>query len=237
MHMQTRRERVHQAAIDEIKAIAWETANTDGVDHITVNGIAREMGMTPPAFYSYFKSREELLRSLVIDAYHSFQDALIKARDALPESDGARRIYHVYIAYREWSIQNPSMFGLFAGRRVHGFRHGEPEIISEAEKGYKIFIKLFETAWQQGIISVVPLDTPLPESYRAGIELNRRRWNLELPIEVYHKAINIALISHGMISMELSGRFYNQAADMDAFYQYQVLDFMKKLGICYSPDS
>jgi len=119
---QNRRERVRQAAIDEIKSIAWNVANTEGIEQVTINGIARQMGMTPPAFYSYFRSRDELLRELVIDAYGSFRQALVFARDEVPESNVGHRLFGVYRAYRDWAITNPGMFGLLAGRRVHGFR-------------------------------------------------------------------------------------------------------------------
>lgn len=234
--MQTRRERVRQAAIDEIKTIAWETANTEGVEHVTVNGIARKMGMTAPAFYSYFKSRDELVRTMTIDAYRSYHDALVVARDSLPESNSAGRIFRVYMAYRDWSIQNPSMFGLFAGRRVHGFQHKDPDIMAAAEKGYGVFVNLFEKAWQQGLISVEPLHTKLPKSYQAGFELNRDKWTLKMPLEIYYQFTILAVTVHGMISIELSNRFTEHIGDLEAFYRYQILDLMRRLGIQYTSE-
>ncbi len=229
--MQTRRERVRQAAVDEIKSIAWEIANEHGMEDVTVNGIARRMGMTPPAFYSYFKSRDDLIKALVIDAYRSFREALIAARDSLPKSDPAGRLYHVFIAYREWAVTNPSLFGLFAGRPVQGFENRESDIIEEAERVYDIFLVLYEEAWLKGLITPQPIDLDPKDDYVAQLEAVCEQRNLKLPIKVLNQIIRNAMLVHGMISMELTRRFIDLAGDPSSFYRFQILDMLKKLGI------
>ena len=233
--MQTRRERVRQAAIDEIKSIAWETANSDGLEQVTVNGIARQMGMTPPAFYSYFKNRDDLLRILVVDAYRSFRIALATARDSTPESDPAGRLYRVFIAYREWAIVNPSMFGLFAGRPVAGFENRDPEVLAEAEQVNDLFLNLFDAVWQKGIIKKPETRIDLPEGYANEIKRNCSQRQLSLPKEVFNLFFKYTLLIHGMISMEVSGRYADLRADQNTFYQFQILDIMNDLGIDFSP--
>ncbi|MFH2129107.1 MAG: TetR/AcrR family transcriptional regulator [bacterium] len=235
--MQTRRERVRQAAIDEIKSIAWDIATAQGIEDVTVNGIARQMGMTPPAFYSYFKNRDELIKSLVIDAYRSFRQALAEARDSVPAADSARRLYDVLIAYRHWAIANPALFGLFAGRRVHGFDTREPEIIEAAENVYSIFSGLYNDAWQRGILKPPKTSLDIPPAYAVQIrEIARKRY-LEASIETINLILHGGSLIHGMISMELSGRLSDLVGDPFLFYQFQVLDLLKKFGIDYHPDS
>ncbi|MCP4755117.1 MAG: TetR family transcriptional regulator [Proteobacteria bacterium] len=235
--MQTRRERVRQAAIDEIKTVAWEIASEHGLDDVTVNGITRRMGMTPPAFYSYFKSRNELIRALVVDSYRSYRRTLTTARDSLPEADNAGRLYRVFIAYREWAITNPNLFGLFAGRMVHGFDPPVPEIVEEAEKVYDIFIELYNDAWQQGSIKQPQLALEMSQAYRSQIEKSKKQRNLDAPVEVVNLVLNSACLVHGVISMELSGRFNSLVGDPFLFYQYQILDLLKKFGMDYTPNS
>jgi len=234
--MQTRRERVRQAAIDEIKSIAWEIAREHGMEDVTVNGIARRMGMTAPAFYSYFKSRDELIRELVIEAYQSFRHTLIIARDSVPESDIAGRIYQVFIAYREWAVTNASMFGLFAGKPVVGFESPDPVVIEEADQVYGVFLMLYEEAWQKGIIKTPGEKVDLPDGYVSDLKKVCEQRSLSFSVELLNLFVKNALLVHGMISMELSGRFSDLATDRSAFYQFQILDILKDFGIDYTPD-
>lgn len=233
--MQTRRERVRQSAIDEIKAIAWEIATAEGTEQVTVNGIARRMGMTPPAFYSYFKSREKLMQALIIDAYRSFRESLTKARDSVSESDIAGRFFHLFMAYREWAITNPNMFGLFAGRRVQGFDNREPAVIAEAEKVYDVFEELYQLAWQKGAIKVPKLPVDMPADYAAQLEKANELRGLDLPLEVVNLLLSTATQVHGMISMELSGRFTDLAGSASRFYEFQIRCILKQFGMEYPP--
>lgn len=235
--MQTRRERIRQQTIKEIKAIAFDTVNGEGVEKITIHGIARQMGMTPPAFYSYFKNRDELLKVLVIDAYRSFRDALTDARDSIAENNCAGRIYGVYKAYRDWSVQHPNMFGLFAARQVYGFKTGDPQILAQADKVYMIFADLFEAAWQKGIVNVKPLKRRPPASFVTGFNTIKKKLKLTLPLEVYHQVFNLTVMIHGLISMELSERLKGITGEMSLFYRYQLLEMMAEFGIAYDPDN
>ena len=234
--MQSRRERVRQAAIEEIKSIAWDIAAEDGTEQVTVNGIARRMGMTPPAFYSYFKSRDDLLGALVVDAYRSFRHALIDARDSLPQADPAARLFHLFMAYREWAVTNPNMFGLFAGRRVHGFKTQDPKVVEEADKVYDIFLSLYEEVWEDGAIIPPQAERNLPSDYASEIDVFLENRKLSLPREVFNRILRNAMLVHGMISMELSGRFSQLAGNSKQFYCFQILDMMREIGIDYSPD-
>ena len=229
--MKSRRERVREAAIDEIKSIAWDIAKTDGTEHVTVNGIARTMGMTPPAFYSYFKSRDQLIQAMIIDAYKSFQTQLIEARDKRPESDAIGRIVAVFIAYRKWAVSNPNMFGLFAGKPVSGFDKKESDIIKEAEIVHDIFIDLFEDALQKKLISNRKKKLELPAEYQAEIERIRKKKKLSLSLNTCNQIIRNGMLVHGMISMEISGRLPVMVGNPALFYQFQIKEMLKGFGI------
>lgn len=234
--MQTRRERVRQAAIDEIKSIAWKTANSSGIEQLRVNGIAREMGMTPPAFYSYFKNRDELLRALVVDAYRSFRETLAEARDTVSESDPAERLYRVFIAYREWGVANPSMFALFAGKPVAGFENQDPEVLAEADQVYDLFLKIYDAAWQKGVVRKPETRTDIPGGYEKEIERECEQRQLSFPKELFNLFYKYSFLLHGMISMELSGRYTELQANQSEFYRFQVIDVLHDLGIEHIPD-
>ena len=73
---QTRRERIREATIDEIKSTAWKQVGETGAATLSLRAIAREMGMTAPGLYRYYKDRDALVTGLLIDAFDSFSAAL-----------------------------------------------------------------------------------------------------------------------------------------------------------------
>ncbi|HEX6937099.1 MAG TPA: helix-turn-helix domain-containing protein, partial [Actinomycetes bacterium] len=63
----TRRERVRDATVREIRRTARSLLVDQGPDALTLRAIAREMGMTAPALYRYFASHEEIVEALCQD--------------------------------------------------------------------------------------------------------------------------------------------------------------------------
>src|SRR5918999_3309057 len=97
-----RRERVRQATAEEIKSVARAQMAAEGTAGVTLRAIAREMGMTAPALYRYFGSREELVTALVIDAYDALADAMAAGVAAVPASRHAARLRAAFRAFRGW---------------------------------------------------------------------------------------------------------------------------------------
>src|ERR1039457_6153799 len=65
----TARERVREEITREITEIARSQLATEGAAGLSLRAIAREMGMVSSAIYRYFPSRDDLLTSLITDAY------------------------------------------------------------------------------------------------------------------------------------------------------------------------
>ncbi len=229
--MSTRRERIRQAAIDEIKTIAWEIINEQGSADVTVNEITKRMGMTPPAFYGYFKNRDELLRTLIIDSYQSYLKTLENACDGIPEENIADRLFSVFIAYWHWAIDNPVAFSLYAGRPVYGINPPEESVINEAEKVYRFFINLYRMAWKQGALKVQSDLIELPAALEKTISTVMKKRDLDIPPWLISVSMNIGCLVHGIISMQISGRINPVMGDGFQFYRLQVLNALKQIGL------
>jgi AcrR family transcriptional regulator len=223
-----RRERLRQTTIDEIKTIAWELLKTHGA--ITINRITQQMGMTAPAFYSYFKSRDQLMEHLIMDSLDSFQGALIAARDRAPASDIPLQMIHTLLGYREWAVANPIAFGLFAGRKVYGFDPVSQTISATAQKGYRILFDLFDTAWQKSLIQL-PKSPVLPLPYKQQMLNLGRTYGLSSPEELIHFIVQTLALVHGLISLELSSRFTPVIEDGSVLFKFQILTALDPLGL------
>ena len=63
----TRRERYRLDTAAEAKRLAMGQLSNGGVGALSLNAIAREMGMTGPALYRYVGNRDDFLTELIID--------------------------------------------------------------------------------------------------------------------------------------------------------------------------
>src|ERR1700733_2396381 len=63
------RERVRAEVRSEIVNAAREQMALEGAGALSLRAVARELGMASSAVYRYFKSRDELLTALIIEAY------------------------------------------------------------------------------------------------------------------------------------------------------------------------
>ncbi|MFD5391089.1 TetR/AcrR family transcriptional regulator [Streptomyces sp. NPDC127074] len=118
-----RRERYRKQTREEAKAVALAQLSESGTAGISVNAIAKAMGMTGPALYRYFASRDELLTELIIDAYRDLAETLARAvADAVP----ADRFRALALALRDWAKRQPDRYLLIYGTPVPGY-HAPPE--------------------------------------------------------------------------------------------------------------
>ncbi|GAA2778718.1 hypothetical protein GCM10010452_02650 [Crossiella cryophila] len=70
------RERYRAQVREEIKQHAWRQIATAGVNALSLNAIAKQVGMSGPALYRYFASRDDLITALIRDAYQSLADTV-----------------------------------------------------------------------------------------------------------------------------------------------------------------
>lgn len=147
--MQTRRERLRQSTLEEIKNAAWKQVEEQGAVSLSLRAIAREMGMTPPGLYRYFKDRDALVTGLMIDAFNSFSEALQAARDEIPSDNHRGRFRAICRAYFQWGTTNPQKYILLFGTPVPGYQF-TGETGPAAQRSFLVL---------QGVIG---------EAYRAG---------------------------------------------------------------------
>src|SRR3954454_12425626 len=106
----TRRDRVRAETVLEIKATARRVLVEQGADGLALRAIAREMGMTAPALYRYFGSREDLLEHVAADLYAEVNQGLEAARDAVSPPDVPAQLLATSRAFRRWATSHQAEF-------------------------------------------------------------------------------------------------------------------------------
>ncbi|WP_157601986.1 TetR/AcrR family transcriptional regulator, partial [Promicromonospora kroppenstedtii] len=114
----TRRERLRRQTVDEIVERALELVDTGGAHGLSIASVSKAMGMTPPALYHYFASREALLDALVLAGYTGLGTAVETAADAASDRPAAERVSAIAHAWRRWALAHPRRYAmLFTGVR------------------------------------------------------------------------------------------------------------------------
>src|SRR4026208_245920 len=117
---------------EAIKEVAWKQIAEYGAPALSLRAIARELKITAPAIYNYFPDRDALVTALIIDAYKSFGDSQLEARDAIHRSDVQGQMKAIGIAYRTWALTYPQRYQLIFGTPIPGYEGPLMEILPSA---------------------------------------------------------------------------------------------------------
>lgn len=199
----TRRDRVRRRTLDEIKAHALAQIAEGGVAALSLNAVGRAMGMSGPAVYRYFASRDALLAALVVDGYASLTATLRRAATDARRRAPAGRLRAVADAYRAWAVERPQLYALLFGLRPAGGEDTE-EAIDAIDGAMDVLLEtLGAIAGDEGRGGVGgPLDAELLR-WAAG----RRIATAGDPPDPALLRLGVVVWTrlHGLVGLELSG--------------------------------
>lgn len=115
------RARVRAELTREIADVARRHLATDGAAALSLRAVARELGMASSAVYRYFPSRDDLLTTLIVDAYDALGEAAERADAGCAPDDLRGRWGAVCGAVREWALAHPHEYALVYGSPVPGY--------------------------------------------------------------------------------------------------------------------
>lgn len=188
----TPRERYRAQVRAEIKQRAWEQIATAGASALSLNAIAKQMGMSGPALYRYFGGRDELITELVRDAYRSLADTMGAAA-----ADGRADVTVLAHALREWALADPQRYFLVYGTPIPGY-HAPDDITAIASE---VMATLLDAC--------AKLPAGGPQTAIAAHLADHRDWARDHPAPpaVLHRALTFWTRLHGVLSLELAGHF------------------------------
>jgi AcrR family transcriptional regulator len=194
----TPRERYRAQVREEIKKHAWEQIATAGASALSLNAIAKRMGMSGPALYRYFAGRDELITALIRDAYRSLADTFRARAEAGAD---LRDLAH---ALREWALADPQRYFLVYGTPVPGYR--APDDTTRIASEIMAVILDACTAGQVPDESASPLEEHLHA---------HRDWAGQHPAppSALRRALTFWTRLHGVLSLELAGQFTGMRFD------------------------
>lgn len=230
----TRRERLHTATREEIKMIARQHMAMEGAAALSLRAIARDMGMSAPALYRYYESRDDLITALILDAYNAIADAINAALNKYPVPDYANRLYAGMLTYRAWALAYPADYVLIFGNPIPGYKAPGEATTHAARRTNTIFLQELQGAWQHEQLTIPAEYTDILPQFQQQIIGDEQRYGAEIP----HPLLEILLATwskiHGMISLELYSHLQPIIGDPGAFYRFEVLALLHRMG--FTPD-
>jgi AcrR family transcriptional regulator len=226
-----RRERVRQATVEEIKAVARAQMAAEGTAGVNLRSIAREMGMTAPALYRYFASRDDLVTALVVDAYDALADAMEAAVEAAGPGRHAERVRAAFAAFRAWGLAHPTEFALIFGSPIPGY--AAPETTRPAGLRYTDLLgRLLADAWADGALDPdrIDLRTP-PVLARQAEAFQRRRGGPALPAPVLAFGLGAWARLHGLVALEVFGHLAPAIGDGTALFEQEMESLIAQSGL------
>lgn len=202
----TPRERYRAQVREEIKGHAREQIATAGASGLSLNAIAKRMGLSGPALYRYYAGRDDLITELIKDAYRSLADTFAAA--AAPGPDLAALAH----AIRDWALADPQRYFLIYGTPVPGY-HAPAEVTAIADEIMSFLLDACRAVVRDD--DETPLDVHLDE---------HRHWADEHPAApgVLRRALVFWTRLHGLLSLQLAGHFTGMGFDPALLFEAEL---------------
>ncbi|MFE2041916.1 TetR/AcrR family transcriptional regulator [Streptomyces sp. NPDC059477] len=238
----TPRERYRAQVRAEIKAHAWEQIATAGASALSLNAIAKQMGMSGPALYRYFANRDDLITELIRDAYRSLADSV---QEAAASGAALPALAH---ALRAWALADPQRYLLIYGTPVPGY-HAPDDVTAISNEIMSVLLDAAVAPAPPGPYSAAshssgpdspdphspeaasPADTPpanTPPTTTTPLEAHladHRRWadgHSAATPPALRTALTFWSRLHGVLSLELAGHFTGMGFDPDVLFEEEV---------------
>ena len=201
---------------DAIKETAWKQIAEFGAPALSLRAIARELKISAPAIYNYFPDRDALVTALIVDAFVSFGDSQLEARDSLPANDRKGRFKAIGLAYRNWAHTYPQRYQLIFGTPIPGYEPPTEKVFPSSARSIMALFSVVESFRAAGKLKSAPVPE-INDAYKDHYELWRTQVGDIHPLSVFVAMIIWSRV-HGVVSLEIQGNLPLFGKKGDALY-------------------
>jgi len=225
------RARYREQVRAEVKERAWVQIAEAGASALSLKAIAKQLGITAPALYRYFASRDDLLTELILSAYRDLAEVTETAA-AANAGPAPARLTAIAQAIRAWALANSHRYLLIYGTPVPGYA-APPEA---TELARRILAPILD-----GFSAVVSPDGAGPDSANPGganpggvgsdgvgsvgvgsVGVGSAGVGWGEPDPVLRRSLIFWTRLHGVVSLEVAGHFTGMPFDPALLYAEEV---------------
>jgi AcrR family transcriptional regulator len=233
----SRRDRLRADTLREIKAAARQVLVARGVDGLALRAVAREVGMTAPALYRYFDSREDLVEHVVADLYDELVAVLEAAREATRPATAPGQLLACGRAFRRWATTHRAEFSLLFGSAGDGVvpAHAAPGAgAGPAEQAARRFGAVFAVLVAR-IYGERRFPVPADDEIPPALQVQLRAWCAEFPVPLPLGVLQVFLSCwirlYGLVCMEIFGHLRFALADAEPMFEAELRALAEVLGV------
>ena len=105
---------------------ATEVIEQDGIEALSLRGIARDLGVSHAAPNRHFRTKADLLSSLARVGWKQITEATLRAAEEVQPNDSHRRLNAMGRGFLKWALLNRSMFAAVTHPDVE--RHADDDL-------------------------------------------------------------------------------------------------------------
>ena len=205
---------------EAIKETAWKQIDEVGAPDLSLLDIASDLKITAPAIYNYFSDRDALVTALIIDAFTSFGDWQLEARDSVSEEDLPGRMSAIGLAYRNWAHAFPQRYQLIFGTPIPGYEGPVEKIFPSSARSLSALVSVVEGLRRAGKLNVASFPK-IKSDYKISFEA-WKTYGGSADILSLSVAMLIWARVHGIVSLEIGGNLPPFGSKGDALYLYEL---------------
>lgn len=214
----SRRQRYRDETLAEVRAHAMRQLAEGGPPAVSLNAIAKAMGMTGPAMYRYVDSRDALLADLVVAAYDELADALARAAAGAPAEPADARLRALATAFRDWALDAPERYLLTFGAPTGSGGLAPDRIVPAVQQAMRTILEVMTPLVESSTPGSGP-EQLLADQLDAWAE-SRDDGGVDLRVARLGFAAWTRL--HGVVSLELGGHLGQTGIDPGLLYESEV---------------
>ena len=182
--------------------------------------------MASSALYRYFPSRDDLLTTLIIEAYTALGNEVDEAIDAATAPRAQWRA--AATAVRRWAIAHPHEYALLYGSPVPGYQAPQATIAPGSRIPVAV-LGIVGRAWGSGTLAT-PGDELTP-TLSTQLTVIAEQLAPGVPEAILARAVIAWTQLFGVVSFELTGQYVGSVDPTDAFFDYSVETMADLLGL------
>ena len=214
-----RRQRLRAETVADIKVRAWESMRETGAAALSLRDVARQMGMAPSAMYRYFASRDELLTTLVVDAFDSLGELVAAEYETSTGQglDAFETFMSVAHGYRRWALAHRAQWALIFSTSLPDY-NGTPETTAAAFRSFAVLQRLTADAVAAGVLDIDRIEALLGRGLHEGLA----QWSVmsgqDVPVGALAGSMWCYCLLNGVISLDLNGHLPPPMLGNEAFF-------------------
>lgn len=232
-----------RAATDkDIRRTARALLVEQGPEAVTLRAIARELGITAPALYRYYGSRDDLVEHLRLDVCADLAAELAEDVKGF-DDDGALQLFAICKGFRRWALTHTSEFTLVFASPTGDVGSAPGSALSRIDEPFgRIFLATAGVVLTKHDLVTPPSDSVPPElrddltAFQTELLAVLNESGSNFPAEKLDLGMAYLMIQfwarlYGHVTLEVFGNYPIPVSKPDILFDAMLADLAREIGL------